>query len=485
MAGHTDKSEGVEHGAVAPLYERLPRGPHQMGRGEVAENQRQRMLGAMVEAVASRGYGRTSVKQVVTLAGVSRRAFYEQFANKQDCFLATIDLVASRAAARVRDAYRSGEGDLGERMRVGISAFAELVAANPKSAKLALVEAPSAGAAGWLKLTRMLFAFEQMLASAFAHTPPDPAPLPTPVVRGIVGGLQRIAFTRLREGRPHELVGLVDDMLAWTLAMTPESPRRSGDHPPSWNAATALGVRARAARRTDSPPLGGDQRSAYPQPDTNSYRARVLDSALHMAALEGYENLSPLPIVDHADVSIDMFFNLFSDMDECFAQALERLSEGVHTAISDERLASAQWPLAVPGALRRLMRHFAAHPAHAHMIVMGAPEMGPSGLQLSLALADEVARQLLAGAPGGAPGPVAQEAVAGAIWHTVLCHAATRKIEKLPASSDHLAYVVLAPFLGAEQARRILTAKAAHRREPPAREMVKRLPDRVGSAAAF
>jgi len=69
---------------IEPLYERLPRGPHRLDRGEVEENQRRRMYGAMIEAVATNGYGRTSVKQVVTLAGVSRRAFYEQFANKQE-----------------------------------------------------------------------------------------------------------------------------------------------------------------------------------------------------------------------------------------------------------------------------------------------------------------------------------------------------------------------------------------------------------------
>ena len=53
---------------LAPLYERLPRGPHQLGADVVAENQRRRMHGAMVEAVAANGYGGTSVKQVVTLA---------------------------------------------------------------------------------------------------------------------------------------------------------------------------------------------------------------------------------------------------------------------------------------------------------------------------------------------------------------------------------------------------------------------------------
>jgi len=90
---------------TAPLYERLPRGPHRMGPDEVAANQRLRMYGAMIEAVATNGYGRTSVKQVVTLAGVSRRAFYEQFANKQECFLATLELIASQAMDSIAMGY--------------------------------------------------------------------------------------------------------------------------------------------------------------------------------------------------------------------------------------------------------------------------------------------------------------------------------------------------------------------------------------------
>ena len=98
--------------SIAPLYQRLPRGPHHLAPMEVARHQRLRMHGAMVEAVAANGYADTSVKQIIGLAGVSRRAFYEQFANKEECFLATFDLIAARSVKRVHDAYRATSGDL-------------------------------------------------------------------------------------------------------------------------------------------------------------------------------------------------------------------------------------------------------------------------------------------------------------------------------------------------------------------------------------
>ena len=97
---------------LSPLYRRLPHGPNGMEREEVARNQRSRLYGAMIESVARNGYQRTTVAHVIALAGVSRRAFYELFANKEDCFLATYDIVVARApqARRSRPGRPSGAG---------------------------------------------------------------------------------------------------------------------------------------------------------------------------------------------------------------------------------------------------------------------------------------------------------------------------------------------------------------------------------------
>ena len=90
---------------VSPIYKRLPPGPHKMARGEVVRHQRIRVHGAMIEAVAENGYRGTTVRQLIGLAGVSRRSFYELFTNKEHCFLATFDLLAGRGVQRMRGAY--------------------------------------------------------------------------------------------------------------------------------------------------------------------------------------------------------------------------------------------------------------------------------------------------------------------------------------------------------------------------------------------
>jgi AcrR family transcriptional regulator len=420
----------LDANTMTPLYERLPRGPHQMGAAEVAEHQRRRMYGAMIEAVAANGYGRTSVKQVVTLAGVSRRAFYEQFANKQECFLATLDLIASRAMSHIASAYRATEGTLERRLSAAFATFAEVVKSNPKGARLMLVDAPSAGPAGWERLTETLTVFEERLRASFEHAP-DAAPLPEPVARAIVGGLRRVTFVRLVESRTEEMPGLVEEMLRWTLVFRTAEP-------------SPLGGRVRAVPSEARIGMEDD-------------RSRVLRSALELAALEGYGNLTPMRIADEAGVSIDTFFGLFDDMEACFLAALEKLGEEVREIVSDPRLASTQWPLAVRSSLDALMRYFAARPAYTQTIATGVFAMGQRAVDLSAALASEVAAKLTAGAPSPPLTGLAQEGIEGAIWHTIYCQTTDGSTGALPELSDYLAYVVLAPYLGAEQAARIVT----------------------------
>ncbi|MGB8875435.1 MAG: helix-turn-helix domain-containing protein, partial [Solirubrobacteraceae bacterium] len=82
----------------------LPRGRHAAPRAVVREIQRARMLDAMVEAVADKGYARVTVADVIERAGVSRKTFYEQFANKEECFLAAYDAGVDGLLAAIDEA---------------------------------------------------------------------------------------------------------------------------------------------------------------------------------------------------------------------------------------------------------------------------------------------------------------------------------------------------------------------------------------------
>ena len=82
----------------------LPRGRHKLGREQVIAVQRERIMTALVELMAARGYHAFSVGDVATRAGVSRSAFYDCFKAKEECAFAAherfIQVVLGRIAER-------------------------------------------------------------------------------------------------------------------------------------------------------------------------------------------------------------------------------------------------------------------------------------------------------------------------------------------------------------------------------------------------
>jgi AcrR family transcriptional regulator len=432
----------------APLYERLPHGPHRLGVEAVVRNQRSRMHGAMIEAVATSGYEHTSVKQVVELAGVSRRSFYEQFANKQECFLATFDVIAARGAGRVSAAYRTAGGDVEQRMHAAFGELTHAISANRKSAHLAIVEAPKAGAPALSRLRNASATFEQMLAQCLGETSPAGA-LPAPVIRGIAGGLHAAMSRCLCEGSPDTAGQAAEEMLRWTLLFQTPAARRLAER---------LSERARQALAQGRKAPARDMRAPL-SPGADA-RERLLEHALLMSVAVGYRELSAPQIADSADVSIDAFFEQFEGKQECFLAALDMLGERLVTLASDRRERSDGWPQAVRARIGELLGYLADHPIYAQTIAEGAFAAGPEAIEANVALANAIAAGLTDGAPAVADAALAVQGVAGALSHTVRCQVASGQIQLLSVLSDYLSYIVLAPFVGSEHAAQVVIEDA-------------------------
>jgi len=283
-----------------------------------------------------------------------------------------------------------------------------------------------------------------MLCESFTGAP-EAGPLPMPVARGIAGGLLAAMSTCLREGRGMGADELTEEMLGWTLRFQTRA------------AASMSEIIAESVKRSIGCGLSKPRDRHAASARRTDERERLMENALRLAVAEDLRELSALRIAEEADVSIDSFFELFANKDECFLAAFDMLAGELLRVTADDGLATADWPRAVRRAIGALMLYLADRPHYASTIASEAFAAGAGAIQRNLELAKALATLLTEGAPGEPVGRLTVEVVGGAIWHTVRCQVASGRTQLLPAVSDYLSYVVLAPFIGAEAAVEVVT----------------------------
>jgi AcrR family transcriptional regulator len=171
----------------------------------------------MIELVAARGYEASTVAELCALAGVSKRTLYERFpGGKQQCFLATYDIVVRRAEKHILGAGRCGldavvEARPLERLCALVEAFAREVATYPNAARLVLVEASGAGPAALAHTARTRRLVERAISWGLHEDADAPAPSPLTVKRIVVDGT-RLVRARLRDGRAGDLTAELSEL---------------------------------------------------------------------------------------------------------------------------------------------------------------------------------------------------------------------------------------------------------------------------------
>lgn len=199
---------------------RLPRGPHQLDREVVLASQRGRLLEAMARVVAEKGYGATTVADVIGRAGVSRKTFYEHFRDKEACFLAAYDTVVELLLDALR-AVEPGD-DLLEMARARTRAYLEVLASEPAFARTFLIEVVGAGPAAVERREsvhdRFAALLRETLDAARARLPELPEP-PDEVYLAAVGATDAVVSRLVAQGRTAELPALEDVILRIQLAL--------------------------------------------------------------------------------------------------------------------------------------------------------------------------------------------------------------------------------------------------------------------------
>jgi AcrR family transcriptional regulator len=198
MTGEVTAAPLAGEAAAAALAQQLPRHRHGLSRDAVRASQSARILIATAEVVAQNGYAATSVAAIVARAGVSRKTFYELYADKEEAFLdayRAVDVVIARMTAAA-----AAEREPRAMLRAGVRAFLETLAAAPAFTRMLVIEAVGAGprvlqrrAAAFDDFVRVLAA---PLAAAHAADPSVPAP-DEAILLALLGGINELALQHL------------------------------------------------------------------------------------------------------------------------------------------------------------------------------------------------------------------------------------------------------------------------------------------------
>jgi AcrR family transcriptional regulator len=203
----------ASNGRSAKLNGRLPRGRHGLPREAVTESQRRRIHQGMIAVVSERGYPETRVVDVLGVAGVSRKTFYELFDSREDCFLATYDVLLGNLLSEATHAYESQSGSAwAARVAAGLEALLEHLAAHPDEARFAIVEVLAAGPRALARRDAALRQFTGLLEAGRSETSIE---LPEITSVAVAGGVNELLYSEILHGAVSRLPSRLPDLMFW------------------------------------------------------------------------------------------------------------------------------------------------------------------------------------------------------------------------------------------------------------------------------
>jgi AcrR family transcriptional regulator len=187
-------------------------GRHGLAPETVADIQRDRLIDAFVQVVAEHGYGRTTISKITEAAGVTKKTFYVHFTEMDDCFLAAYERGTGILFDRMAHAYEAAPS-WPEGIRAGLRAMLELLAAEPRFARAALVEVNAAGP----RLRRARIEHLARFRRFFADPAYDLPALPTVVIDAIIGGIYGSVYAAVEAGEGDRLSAMLPSLVYFAL----------------------------------------------------------------------------------------------------------------------------------------------------------------------------------------------------------------------------------------------------------------------------
>jgi AcrR family transcriptional regulator len=416
-------------------------------------SQRGRALDAMTQMVSRNGYTDTTVAQITREAGLSRTTFYEHFSDKEACFLAAHEEIAERLGTEVTHAI--GAGEPAGALATSIAALSAFATREPAEFQLVTHEALIAGtlldgARPREARDRMIDRIERAIGEARRAAPAgtDVVDLPVGLVLGGAIRLLGISMRRAGGAPEPELAALPEWLSFYAVPVAQARWQSLGSEISS---AAAIDV-------SNGPDRSQPAQSGLPAQNVDAVqRERILYATADVVCAHGYLAMTVAEICTSAGVSRDVFYSHFKDKREALLQTQRLVFEQLIAASAGAFFTvSTPWPDRVWDAIRAFIAWIVDKPTLAHFEFIGGYASGPAD---AIKLDENILGFLVfleAGAGFNPEAPevpqVAREAIACAVVELLGQYIRHYRSAEIPRLLPLFAYVILAPFLGAEAA---------------------------------
>ncbi|HEV3072724.1 MAG TPA: TetR family transcriptional regulator [Solirubrobacteraceae bacterium] len=198
---------------------------------QVAEIQRSRLLAAAIRAVEELGYTQATVAHITRRARVSRRTFYELFANREECLIAALESVVDGIRGEVAAAGLEGLS-WRERLRGGLWAILSFFDHEPVLARVCVVQALRGSQSVLERREEILAGLAAVIDEGRGEGARGVA-CPPSTAEGLVGAGFALVYSRLLRGEREPLTGLIGDLMGMIVLpyMGPAAARREQSRP--------------------------------------------------------------------------------------------------------------------------------------------------------------------------------------------------------------------------------------------------------------
>jgi AcrR family transcriptional regulator len=181
----------------------------------VSSPKRQKILEGMLETVGTSGYDASSVREVLVRTGLYRQAFYDNFADKEACYLEAFDFGMARLEAIVL-AAAAAETSWQGKLRAGLGALLDAFDTDPALARALIVEVHAAGPEALKSRADAMKRVADFIDSARDASDGTEAPPPI-AAEGIVAGMHAVVHAKLAAGEEGGFRQLLADFMYFAV----------------------------------------------------------------------------------------------------------------------------------------------------------------------------------------------------------------------------------------------------------------------------